>query len=184
MTKKQILNDHNPELPDYMKLPYPLFKKRPLQEDEAGLFARFKEMLTKIQKLDKEQVNMTEKCDTILLQTMPKKLKDPGKFTNSCTIGGVEIPHALCYLGSIINLMPLDKAKELNLGEIIPCNVTLTLADLSVTHPHDVLQDVLVHVDELVFPTDFVVVDMKGDTGDLVILGLLFLVTKKALINL
>lgn len=62
---------------------------------------------------------MTEKCDTTLLQTMPTKLKDPGKFTISCTIGGVEIPHAVCDLGSSINLMPLNKAKELNLGEIM-----------------------------------------------------------------
>lgn len=91
------------------------------------------------QKLDKEQVNMTEKCDTTLLQTMPTKLKDPDKFTISCTIGGVEIPRALCDLGSSINLVPLNKEKELNLGEIIPGNATLTLADLSVTRPHGVL---------------------------------------------
>lgn len=82
-----------------MKLSYPFIKKKPLQGNEAELFTRFKEMLTKLQvsisfhevlelmpefskfmkvlltgtkqKLDKEKVNMTEKCDTILLQTMP-----------------------------------------------------------------------------------------------------------------
>ncbi|XP_050878337.1 uncharacterized protein LOC127082156 [Lathyrus oleraceus] len=136
-------------------------------------FTRFEEMLTKLQalltgtkqKLDKEHVNMIEKCNTTLLQTMPTKLKGPGKFSISYTIGGVEIPHALCDLGSSINLMPLNKAEDLNLGEIIPNNITLTLADLSITHPHGVLQDVLVHVDDLVFPADFVVVDMKRDTS-------------------
>ncbi|XP_050902246.1 uncharacterized protein LOC127112282 [Lathyrus oleraceus] len=127
---------------------------------------------------------MTEKCDMTLLQTMPTKLKDPYKFTISCTIGGVEIPHALCDLGSSINLMPLNKEQELNLGEIIPCNATLTLADLFVTRPHGVLQDVLVHVNGLVFPANFMVVDMKGDISGSVILGCPFLVTEKALIDL
>lgn len=41
--------------------------------------------------------------------------------------------------------------------------MTLTLADLSITHPISILQDVLVHVDGLVFSADFVVVHMKGD---------------------
>ena len=61
--------------------------------------------------------------------------------------------------------------KELNLGEIIPINITFTLADLFVTHPHVVLEDVSVHVDGLVFPINFVVADMKGDTSGLIILG-------------
>lgn len=80
--------------------------------------------------------------------------------------------------------MFLNKAKWLNLGEIIPSNITLILADLFVTHPHGVFQDVLVHVDDLVFPVDFVVVDMKGDTGGSIILECPFLVTGKALIDL
>ncbi|XP_050889027.1 uncharacterized protein LOC127094210 [Lathyrus oleraceus] len=182
-TKKQILNDHNPELPNCVKPPYPLIKKRPLQEDEAWLFTGFKEMLTKLQelltvikqKLDKEHVNMTEKCDTTLLHTMLTKLKDLSKFTISCIIGGVESPHALCDLGSSINLTPLNKANELNLGAIMPSDVTLTLADLFVNHPHGVLQDVLLYVDGLVFPANFVVVDMKGDTWGSVILRCPFL---------
>lgn len=63
-------------------------------------------------------------------------------------------------------------------------NITLTLADLYVTHLYGVLQDVLVHVNNLVFPADFVVVGMKGDTYGSVILGSPFLVTEKTLINL
>lgn len=46
-TKKQIMNDPNPKLPDYVKLTYPIIKK-PLQEDEAWLFVRFKEMLIEV----------------------------------------------------------------------------------------------------------------------------------------
>ena len=42
----------------------------------------------------------------------------------------------------------------------------------------------LVHVDGLVFPVDFVVVDMKGDTDGSVVPGHPFLVIGKALIDL
>lgn len=113
---------------------------------------------------------MTEKDDTTLPEAMPRKLKGPGKFTIGCTIGGVKIPHTLCDLGSSINVMPLNKVKELNLGDIISSNMTLTLDDLSVTHPLVILQDVLVHVDGLIFPTNFMLVDMKGDTCGPIIL--------------
>lgn len=155
---------------------------------KQGLFAKFKEMFATLQvsfsfhkvlklmpkfskfmkvflkgtkqKLVKEQVNMTEKDETIMPPTLPQKLKDPGKFTIACTIVGVKIPRALYDLGSSINVMPLNKVKDLNLGEIISSNMTLTLVDLSVTHLLGILQDVLVHVDGLVFPIDFVVIDM------------------------
>ena len=70
------------------------------------------------------------------------------------------------------------------MGEIIPSNITLTLVDLSVTHPHGVLQDVLVHVDGLVFPADFMVVDSKGYICGSLVLRHLFLVTWKELIDL
>lgn len=65
---------------------------------------------------------MTKKDEMAVPPTFPQKLKDPGKFTITCTVGGVNIPHDLCDLGSSINVMPLNQVKELNLGEIIPSN--------------------------------------------------------------
>lgn len=61
--------------------------------------------------------------------------------------------------------------------------MTLTLPDLYVTHPYGILQDVSVHVNDLVFPIDFVVVDMKGNTCGSVILGHPFLETRETLID-
>lgn len=48
-TKKHILNDPNPKLPYYIKPPYSLIKKKPVQDDEAGMFAKFKEKLATLQ---------------------------------------------------------------------------------------------------------------------------------------
>ena len=77
----------------------------------------------------------------------------------------------------------LNKSKALKVGEIILSNMTVTLADSYVTHPLGILQDVLVHVDGLVFLADFVVLDTKGDLGGYVILRQLFLATGKAKID-
>lgn len=67
--------------------------------------------------------------------------------------------------------MPLKKVKELKMSEITLINMTLTLADSSVTQPLGILRDILMHVDGLVFPVDFVVLDTKRNSGESVILG-------------
>lgn len=126
---------------------------------------------------------MTEKKDMATPKALPPKMKDPKKFTITSTIAGVKIPHALCDLGFIINVISLKKFKEFKIGEIIPSNMTLTLADSSVTHPPGIMQDMLVHVDGLIFHGDFMVINMKGESGGSVIIGRLFLVTRKALID-
>lgn len=112
----------------------------------------------------KERVNRTKKVDMVMPQTLPSKLKDPSKFTISCNIGGMKTSHALCDVGSSINVMPLNKVKELKVGEITQSNMTLILADSSVTQPIGILRDALVHVDGLVFPADFVMLDTKEDS--------------------
>ncbi|XP_050875054.1 uncharacterized protein LOC127078665 [Lathyrus oleraceus] len=126
---------------------------------------------------------MTKKGDTTVPQPLPPNIKDPGKLTIACTIGGVKIPHTLFDLESSINVIPLNKVKELKLGEITPSNMTLILADSSVTHPLGILHDMLVHIDGLVFPADFVVINMKEDSVGSFILGHPFLATGKALID-
>ncbi|XP_050877127.1 uncharacterized protein LOC127080878 [Lathyrus oleraceus] len=135
------------------------------------------------QKLTQEQVNMTEKEETVEPSKIPPKMKDPGELKIACTIVGLKIPHALCDLGSSINVMPLRKFKELEITKIISSNMTLTLADSSMTRSLGIIQDVLVHIDGLTFPTYFVVIDMKNDSEGSVILGRSFLGTRKAKID-
>lgn len=47
-TKDQMLNEQNPPLPDYLKLPYPIIKRKPVNEDEARMFENFKYMLKQL----------------------------------------------------------------------------------------------------------------------------------------
>lgn len=61
--------------------------------------------------------------------------------------------------------------------------MTLTLADRSVTYPYEVLIDVLVKVDNLLFPAIFVILDMLEDAETPLLLGIRFLATGRALID-
>nr|GFB65260.1 reverse transcriptase domain-containing protein [Tanacetum cinerariifolium] len=50
---------------------------------------------------------MNEHCSTVILNKLPKKLGDPGKFLIPCEFPGMDGCLALADLGASINLMPL-----------------------------------------------------------------------------
>ena len=85
-------------------------------------------------------------------------------FAISCKIWNVGIKKAMCDLGASINVMPLSIYKSLNACALKDTRVVIQLADRSVVYPIGVLEDVLVQVDELVFPTDFYVIDTKENS--------------------
>ncbi|GJZ32022.1 reverse transcriptase domain-containing protein [Tanacetum coccineum] len=87
--------------------------------------------------------------------------------------------------------MLLKKLSE-KLGDpekfFIPCDfprmdMTLELADRSITRPKGVAEDIFVKVGNFHFPTDFIVVDFKADPRVPLILGRSFLRTSRALID-
>ena len=148
-------------------------------------YVRFlKELLSNKRKLEEfETVALTEECSAILQNKLPPKLKDPGKFTIPCTIGQTEFGKALIDSGASINLMPYSVFQKLGVGEVKPTHVTLQLADRSIKHPKGVLEDVLVKVENLYFPVDFVILEMEEDVEIPLLLGRPFLKTAGALID-
>ncbi|MCI85811.1 hypothetical protein A2U01_0107090, partial [Trifolium medium] len=56
----------------------------------------------------------------------------------------------------------------------------IVLADQSVLRPSGIVEDVLVKVKDLVFPVDFVIIDMEEDADVPIILGRTFLATIRA----
>nr|GEY71865.1 reverse transcriptase domain-containing protein [Tanacetum cinerariifolium] len=129
------------------------------------------------------KVSLNENCSAMLLKKLPEKLGDPGKFLIPCDFPGMEICHAQADLGASINLMPLSIWKKLSLPELTPTQMTLELADRSITRPKGVAEDVFVKVGKFYFPTDFVVVNFKADPRVPLILGRSFLRTGRALID-
>ncbi|XP_024042859.1 uncharacterized protein LOC112099672 [Citrus clementina] len=76
---------------------------------------------------------------------------------------GVRVEKAMLDLGASINVMPRSIYSSLNVGPLKETGVIIQLADISNAYPDGVLEDVLVQVNELVFPADFYVLDMEED---------------------
>ncbi|RDY01006.1 hypothetical protein CR513_15733, partial [Mucuna pruriens] len=88
-------------------------------------------------------------------KTLPKKCQDPKIFSIPCTIDECTFVDAMLDLGALINM-------------------TIQLANRSIVQPLGVLKDVLVQVNDLIFPADFYVLDMEDETsgkGSTLILG-------------
>ncbi|GJY11946.1 hypothetical protein Tco_0381255 [Tanacetum coccineum] len=68
-----------------------------------------KSLLTNKEKLfELAKTPLNEHCSAVLLNKLPKKLGDPGKFLIPCDFLGMDECLALADLGASINLMPLS----------------------------------------------------------------------------
>ncbi|GJT89178.1 reverse transcriptase domain-containing protein [Tanacetum coccineum] len=126
---------------------------------------------------------LNEHCSAVILNKLPEKLRDPGKFLIPCDFPGMDECLALADLGASINLMPLSVCKKLSLPELTPTCMTLELADRSISQPIGIAEDVYVKVGKFQFLADFVVVDFDADPRVPLILGRSFLKTGRALID-
>ncbi|XP_057247527.1 uncharacterized protein LOC130589912 [Beta vulgaris subsp. vulgaris] len=111
----------------------------------------------------KQTVKVSEHVSAVFQKRMPKKCDDPGMFTIPITLGDTKIDRAMLDLGASINVLPYSLYESLTLGDLLPTNVVIQLADRSTSIPRGVVEDVLVVVDKLTFPADFYVIDMEHD---------------------
>ncbi|GJX06888.1 reverse transcriptase domain-containing protein [Tanacetum coccineum] len=126
---------------------------------------------------------LNEHCSAVILNKLPEKLRDPGKFLIPCDFPIMDECLALADLDASINLMPLSVWKKLSLLELTPTCMTLELADRSISQPIGIAEDVDVKVGKFQFPADFVVVDFDADPRVPLILGRSFLKIERALID-
>ena len=88
--------------------------------------------------------------------------------------------------GASINVMSYLIFSSLNLGPLKETGVVIQLVDRSNIYPRGVVEDVLVQVDQLVFPTNFYIIDMEDEASynpTPILLGRPFLKTAPAMIN-
>ncbi|XP_047260291.1 uncharacterized protein LOC124893299, partial [Capsicum annuum] len=71
-----------------------------------------------------EIVALTKDCSSVVIQKMPKKLKDPGSFTLLIQIGNNEVTRS--------------------------SSMILQLEDWNLAHPEGIIEDILIKVDERV----------------------------------
>ncbi|GJT90795.1 reverse transcriptase domain-containing protein [Tanacetum coccineum] len=60
---------------------------------------------------------LNENCSAVILNKLPKKLGDPGRFLIPCEFSGINTCNALADLGASVNLMPYFVWKNLSLPE-------------------------------------------------------------------
>ncbi|XP_045802831.1 uncharacterized protein LOC123896497 [Trifolium pratense] len=119
-----------------------------------------------------------------IVSQLPIKRKDPGTFVIPCYLGKVQ-EKALCELGFNINLMPLKFARKWEIEELnIHYEKEIVLADQSIIRPSGIMKDVIVKVNNMLFPVDFTVVDIEEDADVPIILGRPFLATSRAVIDM
>ena len=105
-------------------------------------------------------------------------------FSVPFKIGNICFDKAILDLGASINVMPRSIYDKLNLGELKKTGMVIQLADRSNTYPDGVLEDVLVQVNELVFPADFYVMNLSEACHDIpILLGWPFLKTARTKID-
>ncbi|GJR11557.1 reverse transcriptase domain-containing protein [Tanacetum coccineum] len=126
---------------------------------------------------------LNEHCSAVILNKLPEKLGDPGRFLIPCKFSGMNECLALADLGASINLMSFSVWKKLKLPDLTPTCMTLELADRSISRPIGIAKDVNVKVGVFQFPANFVVVDFEPDPRVPLILGRCFLKTSRALID-
>ncbi|GKB72053.1 reverse transcriptase domain-containing protein [Tanacetum coccineum] len=211
--KKTVSEPNSPEPNSYQpKLPYPERMKVRENDKPSAQHSRFlkmfkqlrleiglKDALVEMPKFNKwlsgllrnkeklEEIAITTvnaECSAIILNKVPEKLEDPGKFLIPCALQELDRTNALADSGASINLLPHSIYKQLGLGALTPTRMTLELANRSITHPMGIAEDVVVRVDGFTFLADFVVVNFEPDPRVPIILGRPFLRTAKALIDL
>ncbi|XP_021833317.1 uncharacterized protein LOC110773114 [Prunus avium] len=152
-------------------------------------YAKFlKDLCTNMRRFkEHEQVALSEEVSAVLQRKLPQKLKDPGSFFIPCIVGDFKIQKALLDLGASINLMPYHVYEKLNLVELQATSVTIQLADRTIRYPKGILEDVLVKVEGLILPVDFLVLEMEEapipDNGLPLIFGRPFMATAKTKID-
>ncbi|GJV74456.1 reverse transcriptase domain-containing protein [Tanacetum coccineum] len=72
----------------------------------------------KLSKMARTPLN--EHCSAVILNKLPEKLRDPGKFLIPCDFPGIDECLALANLCASINLMPLSVWKKISLPKLTP----------------------------------------------------------------
>ncbi|GJZ77054.1 putative reverse transcriptase domain-containing protein [Tanacetum coccineum] len=118
-------------------------------------------------------VNIQDAYNSILLQ----KEKDPGSFTLPCLINNICFDKALVDLGASVSVMPFSTYTNLGPGNLSHTRMTIELADRTIKQPKGIATNVLVRIGKIIFPIDFVILDIPKDGDTPLILGRPFLST-------
>ncbi|GJV66375.1 reverse transcriptase domain-containing protein [Tanacetum coccineum] len=88
-------------------------------------------------------MTVNAECSAIIMNKVPEKLEDPGKFLIPCALQELKRTNALADSGASINLLPHSIYKKLELEALTLTRMTLELANRSITHLMGIAEDVV-----------------------------------------
>ncbi|GJW18394.1 ribonuclease H-like domain-containing protein [Tanacetum coccineum] len=116
--------------------------------------------------------------------TLPQKEKDLGSFTLPYFIHNIYFDKALVDLGASMNVMPFSTYTNLGLGILSHTRLTIELTDRTIKQPRGIAENVLVRIGKLIFPIDFIILDIPEDDDVPFILRRPFLSTAHSKIDI
>ncbi|XP_050890019.1 uncharacterized protein LOC127095359 [Lathyrus oleraceus] len=200
-TEEEIKKETKPVI----KFPYPqrVIKKEPSEsyfekfmtmfkkvEDHMSLFEALEriptykkfmeEVMAEKKPTEEELVAWKEKYSANSLeQKIPNKQKDPGTITVPCIIKGRTFKRALIDSRASVSLMPLSIYHKLGIKNVNDTKTNLKFTDHSRKDAYGTTEDVLITIEELSFPVDFVILDIPEDDEEPIILGRPFMQTSR-----
>ena len=112
------------------------------------------------------------------------KYSDLGSPVVDVSINGQSVKNALIDLGVVINVMTKDTMKKLKIEGLRATPTILQLVNSSTVTPDRMIENIVVTLDSLEYPTDFMIFSPKVNLfGYLVILGRPWLATTNANIS-
>lgn len=135
-----------------------------------------------------EKVHYKNKQEIVSVVELHKQQTDAKEMPLVITIVSVGILSCISLQTKMnllegMSLLHIRLSQGGSLGKLKLIIMTLTLFDRSIKYPYGVLEDILFRVDGLLFPADFVILDMPKDAETPLILGKTFLATCRALID-
>ncbi|GJQ92711.1 putative ribonuclease H-like domain-containing protein [Tanacetum coccineum] len=113
---------------------------------------------------------------------LPPKELNQGSFTLLCTIGSLNF-YVIADLGASVNVIPKSMFQHLKLANLKKTDMLVEMADMTKRALIGIVENFLVKIDKFLFPSDFVVIDMLNTRNETMILGIPFLATIHAEID-
>ncbi|GKE34050.1 putative reverse transcriptase, RNA-dependent DNA polymerase [Tanacetum coccineum] len=177
----QLISTHNPKhtLMPKTKTFGEKVKRRILEENKEPNTTHDKPKQQLQNVVSHEIKELPAHYSATLQNELPPKETDPRSFILPCIIGNHSMSNALADLGASISVMPYSLFKRLGLGSL----KQIKMADRSMQSPKGIKENVLVKISNLVFPVDFIILDIMEYENVPIILGRPMLATDHAKID-
>nr|XP_025661624.1 uncharacterized protein LOC112757233 [Arachis hypogaea] len=172
-------------LEEQIPIPFPTIAQKAKKHEELDpnivqIFKNVEDVCTHKEKIGGLGMNQLGNSVSSVMDDFPEKYSDLGPCLVSCIIGEIQLKDCMCDLGSCVSIMPLSIYEKLNLAPLRRSEARFVLADKSIISVVGIVENVLVRIQDLIFPVDFHILETPPidlDRPSSILLGRPFLKT-------